>query len=180
MHTQTLRCHNAVGREEVLHIVGIENGSLGGLTQPLATQIHHIGIGTHHHGKVAIKALDTADGLGGGLHSIAPIHRHRMVTGEEGHQTSLDTDCARTRPTATVGGCHGLVEVHVEDVKAHVPRTCHTHDGIEVGAVVVAKATCLMDDGGDFFDILIKNTQGIGVGEHETSGVLTHSLTQSL
>ena len=47
---------------------------------------------------------------------------------------------------AAVRRGESLVQVDVHDVEAHVAGTGVTHDGVEVGAVVVAEAARLMHD----------------------------------
>ena len=65
----------------------------------------------------------------------------------------------------------GLVQVHVRAVEAHVARACVAHDGVEVGAVVVAEATRLVDDAADLDDVGVKEAERVGVGEHEAGRV---------
>ena len=69
-------------------------------------------------------------------------------------------------------GCgEGLVQVHMRAVEAHVARACVAHDGVEVGAVVVAQAARLVDDAADLDDVGVKEAERVGVGEHEAGRV---------
>ena len=63
------------------------------------------------------------------------------------------------------------MQVHVDAVEAHVAGPDNAHNRVEVGAVVVAQAAGLMDDVGDLEDVLVEDTDGVGVGQHQTGGV---------
>ena len=81
--------------------------------------------------------------------------------------------CAGT--AAAVGRGKGLVQVHVDAVKAHVTGTDHAHNGVKVGAVIVAQAAGLVDQTGDLQNILVEDAHGVGVGEHQAGGILPQS-----
>ena len=72
----------------------------------------------------------------------------------------------------------GLVQVHVDAVKAHVAGADDAHDGVQVGAVVVAQATGLVDKAGDLQNVVVKNAHGVGVGQHQTGGILAQHGTE--
>ena len=72
------------------------------------------------------------------------------------------------------------MEIYVYAVEAHVAGTSLAHDGVQVGAIVVAKAACFMYDLCDLQNILIEESYSIGVGQHETCGVFTYSISQGV
>ena len=102
---------------------------------------------------------------------MSRLLRQRTV-GQILPQEVLAAHSACAGAAAAVGRGEGLVQVHVDAVKAHIAGAHHAHDGVEVGAVVVAQAACLVDEAGDLQDVLIKDTHGVGVGQHQTGGIL--------
>ena len=66
------------------------------------------------------------------------------------------------------------MQVHVDDVEAHVARTHLAQDGVEVGAVVIQQATRVVDDLRHFLDAPFEYAAGGRIGEHDASGVRTH------
>ena len=65
-----------------------------------------------------------------------------------------------------MGGGEGLVEVQMDHVKAHVTRTDHAHDCVEICAVIVAQAAGIMNDFGDFQNVFVKQSYRIRVRQH--------------
>ena len=59
----------------------------------------------------------------------------------------------------------------MDAVKAHVAGADNTHDRVEVRTVVIAQAARLVDDLRDLKNVLVKNTDGIRVREHQARGV---------
>src|SRR5689334_5341697 len=74
----------------------------------------------------------------------------------------------------------GLVQVHVDDVEAHIARAHLAEDGVEVGAVVVQQAAGVVNDLGDFLDATFEHAAGGGIGQHDAGGVRTHGRLQRL
>ena len=66
----------------------------------------------------------------------------------------------------------------MDAVKAHVAGTDDAHHGVEVRAVVIAQTAGLVHDFGDLKNVLVKDADRIGVGEHETRRVGTDRSTQ--
>ena len=71
-----------------------------------------------------------------------PDHRDR----QERQQALADADRARARTAAAVRRRERLVQVHVDDVEAHVARAHLAEDRVEVGAVVVQQPARLVHD----------------------------------
>ena len=162
------------------HIVGVEHRALGGLGDSLAPQGQEIRQGLHHHGEVAVEALHAANGLGRVLELQPILPLRRVVQRQEGGQEILAAHGAGAGPAAAVGGGEGLVQIQVDQIKAHVAGPGHPHDGVEVGSVVVAQAPRVVDDPGDLQNIGIEQAQGVGVGEHEPGGVRPGGRAQGL
>ncbi len=70
------------------------------------------------------------------------------------------------------------MQVEMDHVKAHIARTHHPHDRIQVCAVVVVQPAGVVDDPGDLKDILVKDADCVRIGEHQARGVLTDRCTQ--
>ena len=66
----------------------------------------------------------------------------------------------------------------MDAVKAHVAGADDAHDGVQVGAVVVAQAAGLVDKAGDLQNVVVKNAHGVGVGQHQTGGILAQHGTE--
>ena len=79
--------------------------------------------------------------------------------------------CART--AAAVRGGKGLVQVHVDDVEAHVARAHLAQNRVEVGAVVVGEAARVVNDFLDFGDGFFEHAQRRRIGQHQAGGVRT-------
>lgn len=45
-----------------------------------------------------------------------------------------------------MGGGKGFMQIEMHYVKPHIPRPYNTHNGIEVGAVIIIQTTGLMND----------------------------------
>ena len=73
-----------------------------------------------------------------------------------------------------------LVQVQVYYIKAHVSRAHDSHDRIQVRAVIVTQPACLMDNPCYLQDILIKQSNCIGVGQHKSCRVLPNRRPQLL
>ena len=82
-------------------------------------------------------------------------------SGQEGHEALGHGHRPGTRASPAVGGGEGLVQVHVDDVEAHVAGSHHAEDGVEIGAVVVQEPADLVHGGGDGGDVLLEQSQGV-------------------
>ena len=103
------------------------------------------------------------------------FHDHRP--GEEIHQLFDHTNRPGTRSTTAMRGGEGLVQVVVHDIDAKLTGLGYPQQGVHIRAIAIHQTTGLMHDGGDIAYILIEQTQGVWVGEHETSeGLVTFCL----
>ena len=113
--------------------------------------------------------------LSGRSRSVSQGSRRRRRptrgTGRIGLQPRRDAHRTRTGTAAAVGGGEGLVQVHVDDVEAHVPGPDLAQDGVEVGPVVIEQAAGRVDDAGDLLDVAVEDADGARVGEHDAGGL---------
>ena len=64
----------------------------------------------------------------------------------------------------------------MNNIKAHVPRFHLTHDGIEVCTIIIDQPSCIVHNIRNLSYVLLKDTNRIGVREHETGGPWSSSL----
>ena len=81
---------------------------------------------------------------------------------------------SRTASAVRRGKC--LVKVQVDYVKSHISRSHDAHDRVEVGSVVIAQPSRLMDNAGNLQDVFVKEPYCVGIGQHQTCRVLPHCL----
>jgi len=72
------------------------------------------------------------------------------------------------------------VQVHVDDVEAHVARADLAEDGVEVGTVVVQQAARVVDDALDVHDPALEDAERARVGQHDSRGLRTDRRPQGL
>ena len=72
-----------------------------------------------------------------------------------------------SRATTAVRGGECLVEVEMEDVKAHVSRTYDSHQRVHVGTIVIQQTATFMHKRRNLPDILLEKTEGIRIGHHD-------------
>ena len=95
----------------------------------------------------------------------------RLRPRQELHQVGGHRNRTRARPSPTVGGSEGLVQIHVHDVKAHVARAHGAQDGVQVGAVVVQQSTDVVHRFGDLDNLLLKEAYRVRVRQHNARHV---------
>ena len=49
-------------------------------------------------------------------------------------------------------------------------------NGIHVGTIAIDKAALGMDDITDLLDVVFKQPQGVGIGDHNAGGIFVHGL----
>ena len=170
-------------REPRHQIVGVERGELAYAVHALAAQHAHVDVCAQQHAGVAHERRQAADGLrqvllGEPAVFVAFLADHR--NGHERQQARAHAHRARTRTAAAMRRGEGLVQVHVDDVEAHVTRTHLAENGVEVGAVVVQQAARVVDDLRHFLDAPLEHAAGGRIGEHDAGGIRTHRRLQRL
>ena len=73
---------------------------------------------------------------------------HHGAVGQELRKEILAAHRACARAAAAVRRCEGLVQIHVYAVEAHVAGAYNAHYRVEVCAVIVAEAACLVYEAG--------------------------------
>ena len=87
-------------------------------------------------------------------------------------QALAHTDGTVARTTAAMRRGEGLVEVDVHHVEAHVARTGHTEDRVEVGTIIIEERAAGVDELGDLGNLLLEEAQRVGVGHHDGGDVI--------
>ena len=70
------------------------------------------------------------------------------------------------------------MQVEVDNVEAHIAGAGNAHNGVQVGAVVIAQAACLMDDVRNFKNVAVKKADGVRVRQHQPCRCVVHSGAQ--
>ena len=60
------------------------------------------------------------------------------------------------------------MEIKMEHIKSHVARTYHTDQRVHVCTVVVKESATLVNKGSNLLDILLKQSQSVRIGHHDT------------
>ena len=166
--------------QRVHQVIGVENRARGGLGDALRAQREHVAQRLDHHAEVAVELLDAAHGLRRPLEAVVPRLAHDLPVGQKIAQKRLHAHRAAAGAAAAMGRGEGLVQVEMHHVKAHVAGAGDAHDGVEVGAIVVAEAAGFVDDLGDLQYVLVKDSQRVGVGEHQPRRVRAGERAQRL
>src|SRR3546814_20692205 len=87
--------------------------------------------------------------------------------GQIGQQALTYTDRAGTGAADAMGGGEGFVQVHVDDVEAHVTGTHFAEDGVEVRTIVVEQAAGAVNGFGDGFDLPFEDAARGRVGDRK-------------
>ena len=145
------------------HIVGIQYGIFSCRRYSLATDREDVRQRLHRHQEVAAERAHVSDAL----RTFLP----RQILGQE----RLAAARAASRTAAAVRCREGLVQIHMDHVKAHVARARDAHDRVQIGAVIVAKSACFVDDARDLEDIRVEKSNGVRVGQHQAGGIFADS-----
>ena len=138
-----------------------------------------VGQRSGEHEGVAVPAVHPTDRARGRRPAIgAVVEERRLRPREEVDHALADRHRAGTGSPAAVRGRKGLVEIHVDDVKAHVAGANDAQDRIEVGAVVVEQSADLMDRRSDLRDVLLEEARRVGIGEHDPGDLGVERLSQ--
>ena len=72
------------------------------------------------------------------------------------------------------------MEIQVHDINPDLAHLHDPHDRVHVCPVAIDKAPFSVDDFANLPDILLKETEGIGVGYQDSSHILIHHLCYGL
>ena len=90
---------------------------------------------------------------------------------------SRNTHRTSTRATATVRSRECLMEIQMKYIKAHISRTDDTHERVHVGTVIIKQSAAVMNQGSNFLDILLEQSECIRIGHHDAGdGVIEKRL----
>ena len=155
----------------VHQVIGIQHCIFGSFGDALLAQRQQIGQRPHHNGKVAVEAAHPAQRVFRREEAVPVVLVLHAGTRQKLLQKCLAAHRTAAGTAAAVGRGEGLVQVQVHAVKAHVAGTGMAHHRVQVGAVVVAQAACLVDNSGDFQNVRVKQAQRVGVGQHQAGGI---------
>ncbi len=166
----------ADGFEALEQVVGGEGGVFADADHAFAAEHHSVEVGAQEDAGVAHEGAEVAD-AGGQSVGVDPVVvttlfvQARHGGGQVVQQALGDAHRAGAGAAAAVGGGEGFVQVHVDDVEAHVAGAHLAEDGVEVGAVVVEQAAGVVDGFGDGFDLPLEDAAGGRVGHHQAGGL---------
>src|SRR5699024_4613435 len=100
--------------------------------------------------------------------------------GHEIAQSLADTNGAGAGTTAAMRRGERLVQIHVDDVEAHVAGPHLAEDGIQFGAIVIQQAAGFVDNGRDVLDVLFEPAQRGRVRQHDAGSLRTNGGFQHL
>ena len=170
MHAYTVEC----GFEGALYppheVIRVEHGVLRRLGYALAAKSHYVGKSLYYHEEVARKAA----------HLNMSLALHHGAVGQEFCKEILAAHRAGARAAAAVRRREGLVQIHVYAVEAHVAGTNNAHYRVEVCAVIVAEAACLVYEAGYLKYVLIEYAYCIGVSQHKAGSIVAKDRLQRL
>ena len=133
-----------------------------------------VGVGAHHHAEMAKEGFHPTDGFG----RLQPTKQGRHIfiaflddrydrARQEIHQVARHAHRPRAGTTAAVRGGEGLVQVEVHDINAQIAGASNAQQRVHIGAVAINQPTGFMDEFDHFEDVLVKQTQGVGIGDHD-------------
>ena len=65
------------------------------------------------------------------------------------------------------------MQIDMHHVEAHIARTASPQHRIQVGTIVVHQTTTVMDEFGNLWDTHLEETEGIWIGHHHGSNLLS-------
>ena len=174
--------HRAIEREVVgtaeafAEPVGVEDGDLGDLGQSVPAVQCDVRPGAKQHERVAMPGMDATNRLSRRRVPERFADTHRPRSRQQLDEVTGDGDRSSARPPAAVRGRKRLVQIEVDDVKAHVPGAHDAEDRVQVGAVVVQKPPDAVDHLCDFEDLFFEQAERVRVREHHPGNVSVQDL----
>src|SRR5581483_12004972 len=124
----------------------------------------------------SVEGAHTPDGAGTGIvesqGAVGPGGDNRYR--QEGLQVLLAEHGTGAGTAAAVRRRERLVQVQVHDVHAKVAGANLADQRVHVGAVHIELAALGVQDIGNLIDLLLENSQRVGIGKHEGGDVLVH------
>ena len=66
------------------------------------------------------------------------------------------------------------MQVQVHHINAEVARTRLADQRVHVGAIHIKQPAFFVQDVGNFMDLLLKNSQRVGIGQHQAGDIFIH------
>jgi len=171
VHADLVIGHGEGILEPDAHVVRVQHGVHRRLADAGLAEREHVGQRAHDDVEVAVEHLHAADGLFGVCKAVLAVLFDDQRAGHVLFEEFLAADRACAGAAAAVRCGERLMQVTVDAVKAHVTGTDDAHDGVEVRAVVIAQAARIVNDLRDLEDVLVENTDGVRVRQHQSRGV---------
>ena len=171
VHADLVIGHGEGILEPDAHVVRVQHGVHRRLADTGLAEREHVGQRAHDDVEVAVEHLHAADGLFGVCKAVLAVLFDDQRAGHVLFEEFLAADRACAGAAAAVRCGERLMQVTVDAVKAHVTGTDDAHDGVEVRAVVIAQAARIVNDLRDLEDVLVENTDGVRVRQHQSRGV---------
>ena len=161
------------------HVVGVEDGVLGRMPESLGS--HHLDVKVRDGedgGGSKGSAGDGASGLGNadsGLSVSAEVSGGLGVddvSGEVGGEVRSNADGTNSGSSSSVGNAESLVEVQVANISTDGSRAGKSNLSVHVGSVHVNLSSSIVDAVADLDDVLLEDSKGGRVGDHEASEVV--------
>ena len=168
MHADAVMGRGIVLGDTVTQPVGVQHRTLRHQSEPFAAVDLDVGQSASQNQSAAMPAMDPPDRLRWRRPPKGAVLELRWLrTRKEIDYPLTDRHRPSSWTTTTMGSGEGLVQVHVDDVKAHIAGTNHAQDGVEVRAVVVEQSTDLVNLGRDLCDVFFEEPCRIGVRQHD-------------
>ena len=173
-----------------LYVIGIEHRVLSVGAQPFFAVHTHIRVSAQMHTDIAPEGAHPANAFAGSVPLIDHAHAVVLVSGggsldhdRAGQKVQqLVIDCHRpgARPATAVWGAERFVQVVVNHIEADFTRFGHPNQRIHVGSIAIHQPACGVNQIDDFFDVFLKHTERIGVGDHQAAHRLVEGCSQRL
>ena len=116
--------------------------------------------------------VHSADRVLGSHPAIGAIgQRGGLGAGQEFGHSRGHRHWSRPGPSPAMWGGEGLVQVHVDDVKAHVAGSNYTQDGVQVRSVVIKQPADFVNGGSDLSNVFFEETSRVRIGQHDARHV---------
>ena len=95
-------------------------------------------------------------------------------------QEFLDAHRGSARTSAAVWGGECLVKVQMNHIEPKIPWTDEPHESIKVCPIVVQETSASMHEFGNLRDVLLEQSHGVRVGQHDGRHRIVHELVQRI
>jgi len=150
------------------HIIGIEHCMPGSRPDAFAAHPEDIHIRSQQYQEVPPEQADLADRI---LFiptiDIPAVGQFDIWFRQKRAQSITTHHRSAARPATSMRSGKGLVQIEMNYIKTHLSRGGHTHDCIQVRPIIVQQGSACVDHFRYLQDVLLKQPQGIGIGQHQ-------------